>query len=139
MLAAASIMLEAALIGIQPTQVHGDSLGAIEIAAARLCWGIDNNLTQRISLRGPVAVARIKTLAGGTCVFVLALWTGEGHLSATTALFSTATVGALRDQYGVGSESASLCWAPHVNPSISPPHRSSGHLPVWRSIVRTAW
>jgi drug/metabolite transporter (DMT)-like permease len=60
-----------------------------------LCWGIDNNLTQRISVRDPVAVARIKTLAAGTGVFVLSLWTGEGHIPGTTAFFSAAAVGAL--------------------------------------------
>jgi drug/metabolite transporter (DMT)-like permease len=57
-MASAAIMAGAALIGFQPAQVHGDSLGAIEIAAACLCWGIDNNLTQRISLREPVAASR---------------------------------------------------------------------------------
>ena len=74
-LAAASIMPGAALVGFQPAQAHADILGAIEIGAACLCWGIDNNLTQRISLRDPIAVARIKTLAAGMCLLVLALWT----------------------------------------------------------------
>ncbi|MBE3603432.1 hypothetical protein IMX07_07325 [bacterium] len=34
-------------------------------AGARIAWAIDNNLTQRLALRDPVAVTRFKTLAAG--------------------------------------------------------------------------
>lgn len=50
--------------------------GGVLIAAACLCWGIDNNLTRKISAADPVQVAMIKGLAAGTTNIVLALWMG---------------------------------------------------------------
>src|SRR5260221_7657911 len=76
MFAAAAAMLGGVLVGFQPGHVGGSWIGALEITVACLSWGIDNNLTQGISLRGPVAVARIKTLDAGSCVLVIALWQG---------------------------------------------------------------
>jgi drug/metabolite transporter (DMT)-like permease len=58
---------------VQPAGLSGDWLGGLAIAAACLCWALDNNLTQRLSLRDPIAVARFKTLTAGTISFVLAL------------------------------------------------------------------
>ncbi|MFZ2959812.1 MAG: EamA family transporter [Candidatus Ozemobacteraceae bacterium] len=43
------------------------SWGAIAIIGACLCWGIDNNLTQKVSCRDPFQVASIKGLVAG-CV-----------------------------------------------------------------------
>jgi drug/metabolite transporter (DMT)-like permease len=147
-IAAAAIMLGAALIGFQPAQVHGDSLGAIEIAAACLCWAIDNNLTQRLSLRDPVAVARIKTLAAGACVFVLALWTDGGHLPKMTALISAGVVGtlcygvsivmavkALRE-LGAARESAYFATAPFIGAIAS--MALFRELPAWPDIIGAA-
>ncbi len=146
-MASAAIMSGAALIGFQPAQVHGDSLGAIEIAAACLCWGIDNNLTQRISLRDPVAVARIKTLAAGACVFVLALWTGGGQLPGMTALISAGVVGALcygvsivlavkaLRELGAARESAYFASAPFIGAIAS--MALFRELPAWPDIIGT--
>ena len=147
-LAAVAIMLGAALIGFQPAQVHGDSLGAIEIGGACLCWGIDNNLTQRISLRDPVAVARIKTLAAGACVFVLALWTGGSHLPGTTAFISAGVVGALcygisivlavktLRELGAARESAYFATAPFIGATAS--MAVFRELPAWPDIIGAA-
>jgi drug/metabolite transporter (DMT)-like permease len=55
--------------------VGGASVGgAAALAAACLAWAIDNNLTQRLALRDPVAIVRWKTLgaAGGNLVLALA-------------------------------------------------------------------
>src|SRR5262249_53080769 len=40
--------------------------GPLAIATACLCWGIDNNLTQKISSADPVWIASLKGLAAGT-------------------------------------------------------------------------
>lgn len=48
-------------------------LGDAALAGACLCWAIDNNLTQRVSLRDPWAISIVKTLGAGTCNFALAL------------------------------------------------------------------
>ena len=58
MFAAATIMLGGVLVSFQPGHIGGNWIGALEIAGTCLSWGVDNNLTQRVSLRDPVAVAR---------------------------------------------------------------------------------
>jgi drug/metabolite transporter (DMT)-like permease len=53
--------------------------GPLAIAAACLCWGIDNNLTQKISAADPVRIASLKGLAAGTINTILALSLGQWH------------------------------------------------------------
>lgn len=53
--------------------------GPIAVAAACLCWGVDNNLTQRVSAADPVRIASLKGLAAGSVNTVLALWFGQWH------------------------------------------------------------
>ena len=50
--------------------------GALLIAGACLAWGIDNNLTRKISSADPVQIAMIKGLVAGTANLGLALATG---------------------------------------------------------------
>ena len=58
----------------------GDGLrldgGGLLIAAACLCWGIDNNLTRKLSSADPVQIAMIKGLVAGATNLVLALVLG---------------------------------------------------------------
>jgi drug/metabolite transporter (DMT)-like permease len=53
-----------------PVGVHA---GAAYIAAACLAWGIDNNLTRKLSHVDPVAIAMAKGLVAGSVNIVLAL------------------------------------------------------------------
>ena len=50
--------------------------GAVLIAAACLAWGIDNNLTRKLSSADPVVTAMIKGLAAGTVNAGLAMLGG---------------------------------------------------------------
>jgi drug/metabolite transporter (DMT)-like permease len=50
--------------------------GAILIASACLCWGIDNNLTRQLSSADPVQIAMLKGLVAGTVNLTLALSNG---------------------------------------------------------------
>lgn len=50
--------------------------GALLIAGACLAWGIDNNLTRKISAADPVVIAMIKGLVAGLVNLVLALSLG---------------------------------------------------------------
>jgi drug/metabolite transporter (DMT)-like permease len=59
--------------------------GALLIAAACLCWGIDNNLTRRISAADPVQIARIKGLAAGLVNITLAFVQGAAPPAAILA------------------------------------------------------
>jgi drug/metabolite transporter (DMT)-like permease len=51
--------------------------GAAAIAGACLCWALDNNLTQRLSLRDPVALVRVKAAGAAAGNLVLAFVLGN--------------------------------------------------------------
>jgi drug/metabolite transporter (DMT)-like permease len=70
------VLLGAGALKLRPGEVSADTLGVVAIAAACACWAIDNNLTQRLSLKDPVSLVRIKTLSAGT--FNLCLGIGLG-------------------------------------------------------------
>lgn len=70
------------------------SPGALFIAAACLCWAIDNNLTRRVSTHDAMLVAGIKGLFAGACNTALALATGA-VLPAGAAVASSMAVGFL--------------------------------------------
>jgi drug/metabolite transporter (DMT)-like permease len=51
-------------------------LGAVLVAAACLSWGIDNNLTRKLSSADPVQIAMLKGLVAGTVNLTIALVQG---------------------------------------------------------------
>jgi drug/metabolite transporter (DMT)-like permease len=71
--------------------------GGLWIAAACLCWGIDNNLTRKLSSADPVQIAMIKGLAAGGTNVVLAL-----SLGATLPSLSVIASGAIVGFLGIG-------------------------------------
>ena len=75
-LASLCILLGALVLRVGPGALVLDELGAAAIAGACLCWALDNNLTQRLSLKDPFQVVRIKTLAAGAFNCALALGLG---------------------------------------------------------------
>lgn len=93
--AASFIVIGAVLLGGTTHQVGGELLGAIAIAAACLCWAVDNNLTQRLSVRDPIAVVRVKTMTAGVGNGIVALVIGAHFPSDTTVLISALCLGAL--------------------------------------------
>ncbi len=46
--------------------------GPLAVAAACACWAVDNNLTQRLSLKDPLAVVCVKGLGAAPIAFVIA-------------------------------------------------------------------
>ena len=58
------------------TRAAPDTLGVLAIAAACLCWGIDNNLTRRVSASDAIFIAGVKGLTAGTVNTGLALLLG---------------------------------------------------------------
>ncbi len=77
--------------------VRGDLTGALALAGACLSWALDNNLTQRLSVHDPVAVARSKALGAGICTLALAHLFGQSlpaaHLCMTTMLIGFLSYG----------------------------------------------
>jgi drug/metabolite transporter (DMT)-like permease len=77
---AAAIVIGAILLGAhgsRPRDLNGEAIGAIAIAGACMAWAIDNNLTQRLALRDPVAVTRFKTSAAGLAMLAIAIVRGD--------------------------------------------------------------
>lgn len=68
------------------------------IAGACLCWGIDNNLTRKLSSSDPVQIAMFKGLVAGTVNLGLAIWRGA-TLPSTDIVLAVGVVGLLG--YGV--------------------------------------
>ncbi len=55
----------------------GGSWEALSIAGACLGWGIDNNLSQQLSLKDPRQIVQVKTLGAGVTMLLLAALLGE--------------------------------------------------------------
>lgn len=69
------------------------------IAGACLCWGIDNNLTRKLSSADPVQIAMLKGLVAGAVNLALALWWRGAMLPSVGTLAAAGVVGFLG--YGV--------------------------------------
>jgi len=89
---AAAILAGAVVLSWQPG--GGLDMGGLFIAGACLSWGIDNNLTRKLSSADPVLIAMIKGLAAGAVNLAIALALGA-HLSAPTVVLAAALVGFL--------------------------------------------
>jgi drug/metabolite transporter (DMT)-like permease len=93
LLGALAILAGAAVLSWsgQAIAVNG---GAALIAGACLAWGVDNNLTRKLSAGDPVLIAMIKGLVAGAANAGLALWQGAAWPSPLT-LAGAALVGFL--------------------------------------------
>jgi len=76
----------------------GLSWGALLIAGACLAWGVDNNLTRKLSSADPVRIAMVKGLVAGSVNLALALLQGAA-LPGPGAVLAAGVVGFLG--YGV--------------------------------------
>jgi drug/metabolite transporter (DMT)-like permease len=71
--------------------------GGLLIAGACMCWGIDNNLTRKLSSADPVQIATLKGLVAGTANVLIALSVGA-QLPDIRLIAAAAVVGL----FGVG-------------------------------------
>ncbi len=67
--AGAAVLSEGSLNG-------ANALGCVLIAFATLAWGIDNNLSQRLSLRDPIQIATAKVICASLPMLLIALVLG---------------------------------------------------------------
>jgi drug/metabolite transporter (DMT)-like permease len=76
-IAAAALILAAAVI-IAAGSSSGTTLqGALLIALACLGWGIDNNISQRLSIRDPIQIALLKSIGAALPMLLIAGLIGE--------------------------------------------------------------
>jgi drug/metabolite transporter (DMT)-like permease len=86
-----AIVAGGALLSWEGEARLASATGPLLIASACLAWGIDNNLTQKVSASDPVAITGIKGLVAGSVNMALALVLGATlpdppHLAAALAL-----------------------------------------------------
>jgi len=76
-LGAGAIVLGAAALAWAPGAIRLDAGGIAAVAGACAAWALDNNLSQRLALRDPVAIAKAKTLVAGLVNTAIGLAIGE--------------------------------------------------------------
>ncbi len=96
LLGALAILAGAVVLSWNGETLHLD-IGGLLIASACLSWGIDNNLTRKLSSSDPVQIAMIKGLVAGMTNLLLAVMFGASLPSAILAL-----AGSLVGFLGVG-------------------------------------
>jgi drug/metabolite transporter (DMT)-like permease len=77
----------------------GIGWGAFAIAGACLAWGLDNNLTRKLSAADPLQIAMVKGVAAGAVNLGLALATGNSALPSASLALGAGCVGLIG--YGV--------------------------------------
>lgn len=136
----APVILGAALLSYEPGGLRADWLGSAAIAGACVCWAIDNNLTQRLSLRDPIALVQWKTLAAGTFSLMAGMIARQpvpsGALVAAALVLGSLSYGLsiVLDTYalrliGAAREAAYFAMAPLVGALLAIP--LLGEAPDW--------
>jgi drug/metabolite transporter (DMT)-like permease len=113
--------------------VAAEPAGAVLLAAACLCWAIDNNLTQRLSLRDPVTIVQWKAAGAAAGNLILAAVVARASLPGTTIVLAALALGALSygasillDVYalrlvGAAREAANFATAPFFGAALAAP------------------
>ncbi|MBJ7310922.1 DMT family transporter [Rugamonas sp. CCM 8940] len=76
------------LLSWEQIPAFGVPWGAISIVGACLCWGIDNNLTRKVSASDAVQIAGVKGLVAGSVNLIIALALGAQLPQMSTILAS---------------------------------------------------
>ena len=98
MLGMAAIVVGGILLSWQGRLTWGGLAGPLAVAGACLAWGIDNNLTQKVSASDPVQITMLKGLVAGATNTGLAILLG-GRWPAGPVLLGALVIGFL--SYGV--------------------------------------
>jgi drug/metabolite transporter (DMT)-like permease len=94
----ASLVAGAAILSWSGAPTLESVMGPLAIVGACLAWGLDNNLTRKVSLADPLQIVELKGLVAGPVNLVLGLWAG-GSLPGLTPALAAGVVGFLG--YGV--------------------------------------
>jgi drug/metabolite transporter (DMT)-like permease len=78
----------AAVLSWAGTPTGDNLIGPVAIACACLAWGLDNNLTRKVSLGDPLQIVQLKGLIAGPFNLVLALMLGASMPTVSTALIA---------------------------------------------------
>jgi drug/metabolite transporter (DMT)-like permease len=97
--AAALILAGALVLKLEPGALGADTLGVALLGAACACWALDNNVTQRLSLRDPFAIVRVKALVAGVVNTAFGLLVAGGALPSGSYIACALALGSV--SYGV--------------------------------------
>jgi drug/metabolite transporter (DMT)-like permease len=109
-IAAGLIVAGAAVLKLEPGAFGADTLGVLLLASACACWALDNNLTQRLSLRDPFAIVRVKALVAGVANTALGLWISAGELPAGRFIAGALALGSLSYGLSILLDAYALRW-----------------------------
>jgi drug/metabolite transporter (DMT)-like permease len=93
-LIAAVLILSGAAVLTEGSWSGATLRGTLLIGGACLAWGIDNNLSQRLSLRDPLQIALLKAIGASGPMLLLALAAGQS-LPAWPALLALLAIGSV--------------------------------------------
>jgi drug/metabolite transporter (DMT)-like permease len=99
LIGALAILAGAVLLSWQGGPAGGTGWGALAIGGACLAWGLDNNLTRKLSAADPLEIAMVKGVAAGAANLGLALIAGNAALPAAGLAVGAGFVGLIG--YGV--------------------------------------
>lgn len=137
-IASTAILAAGALLTIEPRTSTVSITGSLAIAAACLAWAIDNNVTQRLSSRDPLAIVQVKAGMAAVGLALIAVmtrsrWPGLGVAAVATGVGALGygcsivlDVRALRS-IGAAREAALFATAPFVGAVLAVP-MFSAHL-----------
>jgi len=94
----ACLVAGAAILAWSRTPTLGSVIGPVAIMGACIAWGLDNNLTRKVSLADPLQIVELKGLVAGPINIAFALWVGA-EFPAMISLLIAGVVGFLG--YGV--------------------------------------
>lgn len=93
------IVSGAAVLKLEPGALGADTLGVMFLAGACACWAVDNNLTQKLSLKDPFVIVRVKALVAGVANTALGLVLSGGTFVPVRFIVGAMVLGSL--SYGV--------------------------------------
>ena len=70
------LVLGAAVLSWSGTPTLDNLLGPLAIVGACVAWGLDNNLTHKVSLADPLQIVELKGLIAGPVNLLVGLWVG---------------------------------------------------------------
>jgi drug/metabolite transporter (DMT)-like permease len=129
---AATLFAASAVLTVRGTGGSNDAVGCMLIAAACLGWALDNNLTQRLTVRDPFQIVTVKTGVAAAVNVGLAALRGES-VDGLAPLLAALALGALAygvsialDAYalrllGAARESAIFATAPFAGAALAVP------------------
>ncbi len=88
----ACLVAGAAVLAWTGTPTQSGLIGPLAITGACIAWGVDNNLTRKVSLADPLQIVELKGLIAGPFNLSLGIWLG-GNIPAVSPLVIAGLVG----------------------------------------------